>query len=323
MARSALARTVAAMTSSSDEPCFHHILAGVDGDDGGRDALALAALLQRAGGGRLTALYAYPYDRTVHLSAADAIEAVLPEDLLAKVEVELHDAGIHARAMVVTNPRPAHALHAVAERDGADVIVVGSSHLAGADRVLAGDDAMNTLHGAPCAVAVAPRGFAQRAAQLQTIGAAFNGSPEAHAALVLAARLARRAGAEVQSIAVVNATTMLEPYAAYSPEWPDYTAAALREAQERVDRATQELGLPAGEVIMGSPAAELTRRSAQLDLLVLGSRGYGPLRRLLLGSTSTQLARHAACPVLVLPRGVQDPRPDVQLSSPAGARHES
>ena len=45
-------------------------------------------------------------------------------------------------------------------------------------------------------------------------------------------------------------------------------------------------------------------RSADLDLLVVGARAYGPVRRLLLGSTSTKLARHAACPLLVAPRAL-------------------
>ena len=42
-----------------------------------------------------------------------------------------------------------------------------------------------------------------------------------------------------------------------------------------------------------------------LDLLVVGSRGYGPLSRLVHGSTSQQLARSARCPLLVLTRATR------------------
>jgi hypothetical protein len=42
-----------------------------------------------------------------------------------------------------------------------------------------------------------------------------------------------------------------------------------------------------------------------LDLLVCGSRGYGPLRAVLLGSVSRVVTSAAACPVIVLPRGVR------------------
>jgi nucleotide-binding universal stress UspA family protein len=58
------------------------------------------------------------------------------------------------------------------------------------------------------------------------------------------------------------------------------------------------------EAVTGTPATELARRSVDLDLLAVGSRAHGPVRRLLLGSTSTRLVREALCPVLVVPRPV-------------------
>ena len=65
--------------------------------------------------------------------------------------------------------------------------------------------------------------------------------------------------------------------------------------------------VPAGvecssEIQTGGPLAVLLHAARDLDLLVLGSRGYGPVRRVLLGSVSRQLVRAAACPVLVVPR---------------------
>jgi nucleotide-binding universal stress UspA family protein len=57
-----------------------------------------------------------------------------------------------------------------------------------------------------------------------------------------------------------------------------------------------------GMVVVGSPTGELVLASEGLDLLVLGSRRWGPVRRLGLGSTSERVIRHAACPVLVPPR---------------------
>jgi nucleotide-binding universal stress UspA family protein len=55
-------------------------------------------------------------------------------------------------------------------------------------------------------------------------------------------------------------------------------------------------------VVEGDAAIELTEASAELDLLVLGSRGYGPIRSALLGSVSRALVPSSACPVVVLPR---------------------
>jgi nucleotide-binding universal stress UspA family protein len=56
----------------------------------------------------------------------------------------------------------------------------------------------------------------------------------------------------------------------------------------------------------GVPDVELARHSSQLDLLVVGSRGYGPLKRLMLGSTTVQLVRSSSCPVIVVPRGAEE-----------------
>jgi len=250
---------------------FKRIVVGVDGREGGRDALALAGLLQRACGGELVAVYAYPYDRTVSLDSADAVEAVLQEELVAKLEAELARVGVSARPLVIADASPARVLQSFAERDRADLIVVGSPHRSGADRVLGGDVAAGTLHAAPCAVAVAPAGFAGREGALRTVGVGFDDSPESRAALELGGRVAHAAGAMLESL----------------------TASA--------DRA----------------AAELARRSRDLDLLVVGSRSHGPMRRLLLGSTSTRLVREAACPLVILPRGVDAPGAGVDVRAAA------
>jgi nucleotide-binding universal stress UspA family protein len=58
-----------------------------------------------------------------------------------------------------------------------------------------------------------------------------------------------------------------------------------------------------GRLLDGDPATALVDASAELDLLTLGSRGYGPVRTVLLGSVSRALVREGACSVVVLPRG--------------------
>jgi nucleotide-binding universal stress UspA family protein len=55
--------------------------------------------------------------------------------------------------------------------------------------------------------------------------------------------------------------------------------------------------------VVESPLAVLTEASADLDLLVCGSRGYRPLRRVLLGSVSRPLSHQARCSLVVVPRG--------------------
>jgi len=55
-------------------------------------------------------------------------------------------------------------------------------------------------------------------------------------------------------------------------------------------------------VVVGDTGAELTAFGDEVDLLVVGSRAHGPLRRVMLGSTSLHLTHAARCPLLVIPR---------------------
>jgi nucleotide-binding universal stress UspA family protein len=59
--------------------------------------------------------------------------------------------------------------------------------------------------------------------------------------------------------------------------------------------------------LTGEPADRLAERSAGVDLMATGSRGYGPLRSVLVGGVSGQLMRTAQRPVVVVPRGASSP----------------
>ena len=72
----------------------------------------------------------------------------------------------------------------------------------------------------------------------------------------------------------------------------------LREAGEHMDHLE---GVD-GRVAYGLVGEELAAFAAEVDILLVGSRGYGPIRRVMLGSTSDYLERRACCSLLVLPR---------------------
>ena len=81
---------------------------------------------------------------------------------------------------------------------------------------------------------------------------------------------------------------------------------AVRESvREAVDRALESLDIEAAdELLEGNVVDELAALDErECDLLVCGSRGYGPVRRVLLGGVLRKLIRRAACPVVVVPRG--------------------
>jgi nucleotide-binding universal stress UspA family protein len=91
---------------------------------------------------------------------------------------------------------------------------------------------------------------------------------------------------------------------AYDRDWHEDADIVSERAQADVDEVVAQLGETAtGEVVVGDPVAELSYAANDLDLLVTGSRDYGPVRRVMLGSTSNKLVHQAPCPVLVITRG--------------------
>ena len=92
------------------------------------------------------------------------------------------------------------------------------------------------------------------------------------------------------------------------PELPDSSfdpELTRKGIQQFVDRVAQETGQTARgvtvSVIAGDPAEELVRASHDADLLVVGTRGTGAFAALRLGSVSSKVTHHAACPVVVVP----------------------
>lgn len=89
----------------------------------------------------------------------------------------------------------------------------------------------------------------------------------------------------------------------------DLTEHARKVAQEETDTALDGLSEQARPPVVtvvavpGAPAEELLKRTEGADMIVVGSRGAGGFKKLLLGSVSSTLAHHARCPVVVIPAG--------------------
>ena len=144
-----------------------------------------------------------------------------------------------------------------------------------------------------------------------------DGSPEAEHALTAARTLAAERGAKLSALEAVSLPT----YA-----FLDGPAPVDDEVEELVNGARERIAALGGvepHAVYGDPAEELALYSGSVDLLVVGSRGYGPIGRLVHGSTSQQLARSARCPRVVLTRTAHveaaPEAPEEQARKPATA----
>jgi nucleotide-binding universal stress UspA family protein len=137
----------------------------------------------------------------------------------------------------------------------------------------------------------------------RTIGVAYDGSDQARVALHAAAAMARSSGATVEVIDVVDVVSEFGGWAA-AWSYGEVLEAERAAARAQVDdaRATLSDVDSIGSVREGGAADRLVDATDHLDLLVIGSRNYGPLRRALLGTVSGRVAERARCPVIVVPR---------------------
>ena len=268
------------------------IVVGHDGDPTAGDALALGRALAKATGQPLLA---------ARVRADD-------DDAVAAAEADLGGlAGGQAGTTVVRASSPAAGLHELAERVHPEAIVVGSHRRGAAGRLFVGSVAERLLQGAPCPVVVAPRGFAAAPPEgLRKVSVAFDGRPESWAALQHGARLAEASGAKLRILCAIGPAT---PWPTAAPLLPEIIEEERAEAERRVAEAVASVSQridAEGSAVDGAPVPALEAEAERdTDLLVLGSRGYGPLHRVLTGSVSTQLLRSAACPVMVVPRSVE------------------
>ena len=152
---------------------------------------------------------------------------------------------------------------------------------------------------------------------------AHDGSAHSQAALRTAVRMAEALHLDVTVARAWSFSTAPRPEssaAGYMPSVEEFEAATARELEQDVEPLrTANPGVTIRTVVVhDNPARALLDASADVDLMVVGSRGRGGFAGLVLGSVSEQIVRHAACPVLV-DRERADPQsePEVDQSEPS------
>jgi nucleotide-binding universal stress UspA family protein len=249
------------------------------------------------------------------------------EDALVLAERVAERDGGELKIVQVEKGSPAEVLRELAEKGEADLIVLGSTHRAALGFVAPGSVAEHLLKGARCRLVIAPKGYARARAIMaaeaageeaddvpagtplprlredpRVIAVGFDGGAESQAALNEAAVLAERFRTSIRVIGVATPQPPPAPGVVGAPPSPEAGADFQSRLHDAVAELPSELrALPVYE--KGDPVAKLLERAAEgVDLLVLGSRGYGPVLRLIAGSVSVRVIRNAPCPVLLVPR---------------------
>jgi nucleotide-binding universal stress UspA family protein len=276
---------------------LRRILVGFDERPASRDALTLAAALAERAGAELVVAAVRAY--WPELIGASSYARVLAEDeawLRREARKALGEGELSTR--VIAGDHQTGGLKEVAVAEDADLIVIGSTHRGRVGQVQPGGVGKRVLKNAPCAVALAPLGLAETEFELERIAVGYDGSVQSDMALRLAGSLAANGGAPLRILGAVEA----------EPSDPAHGSVESREEarmRRALDKARRSLGdsVAVETRLVRRPAnLVLAEATADLDLLVVGSRGhYGHVRRVFLGSLGAQITRTAACPVLVTP----------------------
>jgi nucleotide-binding universal stress UspA family protein len=235
---------------------------------------------------------------TVILGADDS-EGAIDAAALAQVLAPLLGADVvpvHASG----HGSPARLLHEEASARHAEIVVLGSTHRGEPGHTAAGKVLRRLLHDSPAPIAVAPRGYADQAIGLpRVIGVAFDNSPESHHALEFAARLATAASAALRVMTVYEGAAPVG-----QPQPGVVTQRGLM--QEALHRTVADLPseLRAEPRFLVGAIAHVLADQSELgvDLMVMGSRAYGPILSFWLGSVSEELINLSPRPLVIAPR---------------------
>ena len=297
---------------------FKRILCPVDFSDSSIRALAHAEALARWYEAQLTVLHVVPTFEPIQVQAelGVPVQIVNPmprEEVVRQMRPFLERAGVSSEAQLIAeagDPRTTIVDQALTTR--ADLIVIGTHGRRGFSRLLLGSVAETVLHEAPCPVmTVSPHteAAASNVVTFKRILCPIDFSPSALLALGFALDLARQAGGLVTLLHVVEWLAEEEPRTSAHFNVPEVRGYMVDDARQRLRSLVAEesrVWCEIDDVIVSGRAHREILRAAEAreaDLIVMGSQGRGGVGLALFGSTTQQVVRSAACPVLTV-RGI-------------------
>jgi nucleotide-binding universal stress UspA family protein len=288
------------------------VLIGYDGSSGGRDAVALAEALAGADA-EFVLVDVIPPVGIFTMRPRRLADEEPPQSRGFFVDAlrSLRGRRVETRTYVANSA--AATLSKIAEEEDFDLVAIGPCYPGIVGRILLGSTGQGLMHGAAAPVAAAPRDYSERPhPRLGQIAVAYDGSPEAGEAVAYAAALARRERARLRLITVDVRVADFPGVIGWEPLAPKRPQEVLDEGVAAAAAEWPDLEISGRVIDGGSIAAAIAADStSDVDLLVVGSRGYGTLGRVLVGSVATGLLHRARCPVLVVPR----PKAELRLDT--------
>lgn len=295
---------------------FNRILCPVDFSESSTRALAHAAALTRWYEAHLTVLHVAPTFDPVQIRGdlgvpVEFVTPVTREEVLSELSRILERSGVSPDAHLIAQAGDASTTivrEALTTR--ADLIVIGTHGRRGFKRLLLGSVAETVLHEAPCPVlTVSPHTEAASAdvVTFKRILCPIDFSPPALQALGFALDLARQAGGRVTLLHVVEWLAEDEPTHFNVPEFRGHMVNDAKQRLRSLVAEESRAWCEIDDVIVSGRAhrgilQEAAARSA--DLIVMGAQGRGSVGLALFGSTTQQVVRGAACPVLTVRGGL-------------------
>ncbi|MEU0242057.1 universal stress protein [Nocardiopsis sp. NPDC006198] len=295
------------------------VAVGVDGSPTGRSALEWATAEAVRRGVPLYVVHALSMPLVVSVYTGPT-RFPASEEIADQGRRILAEAAEHARSLrpevdvqtiLALEEPPLALLHRTGPHD---LVVVGTRGLGPVRSALAGSAGVRLASHAECPVVVvpAPEGETPPLREPQRIVVGVDGSEDSRRALGFALHEAVRGGAA--SVVVVNSWEVPMPFATES-----LVAAGWTPPDDLLDRRSEELVAGVLAEVMDentedvditvvrterNPVDALVEAGAEADLIVVGSRGRGSIRGLILGSVSQGVLHSATVPVVVLPKGV-------------------
>lgn len=276
---------------------FSSIVVGCDGSPGSLAAIELAQRLRDPADGRLILVSVRPSELGYGTVEFNRRAEAAAQEIL-RLSVKHVAEGVPADSVSEAHNSVPGGLNDVAEREAADLIVLGPTHHHSLARLAGRMTVQRLLAGAPCAVGVAGGGT-----DGGRIIVGYDASDEARLALARAYGIAAHLGADVELCQAVEPITYMGSYVAVVN--PEFERKAREQAGRELEAAAAEAPDGVGvttRIAWGGAAEALLAGENGAAMIVTGSRGYGTLRRAIAGSVSGALVTRSEVPVLVTPR---------------------